>query len=127
MLRLDRDAVICDLAETYGIFNYQALPVRLLATLVVGLREDSRIMRKITGNKIPREDVLLAAAVDRLSTIAWMLSDNGANGTDRPKSIVEALLGAPDQAPSNDVEVFYTPEDYEAEWARRTGVRHGQE
>lgn len=127
MLRLDRDAVICDLAETYGIFNYQALPVRLLATLVVGLREDSRIMRKVSGNKIPRADVLLAAAVDRLSTIAWMLSDNGANGTDRPKSIVEALLGAPDQASSSDVEAFYTPEDYEAEWARRTGVRHGQE
>ena len=127
MLRLDRDAVICDLAETYGIFNYQALPVKLLATLVVGLREDSRIVRKISGNKIPREDVLLAAAVDRLSTIAWMLSDNGANGTDRPKSIVEALLGAPDQTSSSDVEAFYTPEDYEAEWFRRTGVSHGQE
>lgn len=127
MLRLDRDAVICDLAETYGIFNYQALPVKLLATLVVGLREDSRIMRKISGNKIPREDILLAAAVDRLSTIAWMLSDNGASGTNRPRSIVEALLGAPEQASSSDVETFYTPEDYEAEWFRRTGVHHGQE
>lgn len=127
MLRLDRDAVICDLAETYGIFNYQALPVKLLATLVVGLREDSRIMRKISGNKIPRADILLAAAVDRLSAIAWMLSDNGANEASRPKSIVKALLGTPEQASTSDVEVCDTPEDYEAEWSRRTGVHHGQE
>ncbi|MBR4291677.1 MAG: hypothetical protein IKT52_13735 [Oscillospiraceae bacterium] len=127
MLRLDRDAVICDLAETYGIFNYQALPVKLLATLVVGLREDSRIMRKISGVKISRGEMLLAAVVDRLSTITWMLSDSGTNGANRPRSVLDALLGVPVQMPPSDVEAYDTPEDYEEEWFRRTGVRHGQE
>ena len=125
MLRLDRDAVICDLAETYGIFNYQALPVRLLATLVVGLREESRIMRKISRQRIPRGDILLAAVVDRLSTIAWMLSDDGTNGVNRPKSVLDALMGVQPQMPPSDVVAYDTPEDYEEEWFRRTGVRHG--
>jgi len=125
MLRIDRDAVICDLAETYGIFNHRALPVKLLATLVVGLREDSRIMRKISGVKISRGDILLAAVLDRLTMIAWMLSEDGANGATRPRSVLDVLLGVPKQTPASDVEVYDTPEDYEDEWFRRTGVRHG--
>ena len=127
MLRYDRDAVICDLAETYGIFNYRALPVKLLATLVVGLREDSRIIRRISGIKITRGEILLASVVDRLSLIAWMLSDNGANGANRPGSVLDALLGIPKQTPGSDVEAYDTPKDYEEEWFRRTGVRHGSE
>ena len=125
MLRYDRDAVICDLAETYGIFNYRALPVKLLATLVVGLREDSRIIRKISGIKITRGEILLASVVDRLSLIAWMLSDNGAIGASRPDSVLDALLDIPKQTPGSDVEAYDTPADYEEEWFRRTGVRHG--
>ena len=37
MIALDQNALICDFAETYGIYNYRALPVSLLATLAVGL------------------------------------------------------------------------------------------
>ena len=47
MMAVDRDAWICDLAETYRIFDYRALPVGLLATLSFGLREDSRIKQKM--------------------------------------------------------------------------------
>jgi len=125
MIVLDESALICDLAETYGIFNHRALPVKLLATLVVGLREDSRIMRKISGVKISRGDILLAAVLDRLTMIAWMLSEDGANGATRPRSVLDVLLGVPKQTPASDVEVYDTPEDYEDEWFRRTGVRHG--
>ena len=125
MLRYDRDAVICDLAETYGIFNYRALPVSLLATLAVGLRENSRIKMKLSGVRIPRADIFLAAAVDRLSIIAWMLSEDGANGTNRPGSVLDTLLENPKQESTNNVEVYDTPEEYEEEWLRRTGVRHG--
>ena len=43
MLAADRDALICDLAETYHVLDLTALPVPLLATLAAGLRGDSRI------------------------------------------------------------------------------------
>ena len=127
MLRIDRDAVICDLAETYGIFNYRALPVRLLATLVVGLGEESRIKMRLSGGKVPRRDILLAAAVDRLSLIAWPLSDDGRTGANRPGSILNAILGISEDETNSDVETYDSPEDFEAEWYRRTGVRHGSE
>lgn len=123
MITADRDALICDLAETYGIFDFRALPVSLLATLAVGLREDSRIKMKLIGTKISRRDMLLAAAVDRLARLVWFMSEDGKNGVNPPKSVLSALLGEEDQ--NGEVEVFDSAEDYEAEWARRTGVSHG--
>ena len=123
MIRTDRDALVCDLAETYGIFEMKALPGRLLATLCVGLRDDSRIRMRLSGNKIPRSEMLLAGMVDKLSMVAWLLSEDGQNGTNRPASVLDALLGGPAQ--ESDLESFETPEDFEAEWTRRTGVEHG--
>ena len=49
MLSVDRDAVICDLAETYNILDYRSLPVTLLATLCAGLHDDSRIKMRMMG------------------------------------------------------------------------------
>ena len=120
MISVDRDAFICDLAETYGIFDYRALPVELLATLAAGLREDSRIKLRLSGGKMPRSELLLAAAVDRLSLLVWFLSEEG---TERPKSILEILLG--NESEEKDVVGFESAEDFEAEWKRMTGVGHG--
>lgn len=47
MIRLDEDAVICDLAETYGVLNYRELPLQTVATLASGLHADARIMEAI--------------------------------------------------------------------------------
>ena len=44
MLRRHREALECDLAETYGLFDLRMLPARKLATLAMGLRESSRVM-----------------------------------------------------------------------------------
>lgn len=46
MINTDESAVICDLAETYSIFDYKSLPVLTVATFCVGLRENSRIKMK---------------------------------------------------------------------------------
>lgn len=35
MLNLSEDALICDFAETYHIYDYRSLPLRLVATLAV--------------------------------------------------------------------------------------------
>ena len=42
MINLSEYALICDFAETYHIFDYRSLPVKLAATLSAGLRDDSR-------------------------------------------------------------------------------------
>ena len=123
MLATDRDALVCDLAEIYGIFDYRAVPVKLLATLASGLREDSRIKMRLSGGKVPRRDLLLAAAVDRLSFLVWGMSEDAQRGTNRPESILAALMGETESG--GDVMTFNSAEDFETAWAKATGVRHG--
>lgn len=124
MISADRDALLCDLAETYGIFDFRALPVSVLAALSVGLRDDSRIKMRLSGAKATRGELLLAAVVDRLSMLVWMQTEDGHKGVNRPQSVFSAIQG--DNTPENGQQVgFETAEDYEAAWARITGVAHG--
>lgn len=124
MLSEDKDALICDLAETYGIYDYRALPASRLATLAVGLREDSRIKMRLMGAKASKTDLLLAAAVDRLSMLLWMNSEDGKNGTNRPPSILSVILGTEQE--DKAVEAFESDQDFEAAWTQITGVAHGR-
>lgn len=121
MLAEDRDAFVCDLAETYGIFDYRALPAELLATLAAGLRENSRIKMRLSGGKLTKSEMLLAAAVDRLSLLVWFLSSDG---TERPKSVLDALMG--EEQKTEKTMAFETGADFDAEWKRLTGVDYGQ-
>ena len=43
MIAIDEDALICDLAETYQIYDYRRLPVQTVAVFSLGLRDNSRI------------------------------------------------------------------------------------
>lgn len=119
----DREALICDLAETYGIFDFRALPVPVLATLSVGLREDSRIKMRLSGMKVTRSEMLLAASLDRLSLLLWAQTEDGRNNTNRPKSVLAVLMG--DDETENNAVSFESGEDFEREWERITGVSHG--
>lgn len=73
MIAIDRDALLCDLAETYGIFDLNALPVGTLAALSFGLRENSRIKRKLNGINEVDELALLALIADNLTSIRCVL------------------------------------------------------
>lgn len=119
----DADALLCDLAETYGIFDYRALPVQTLATLAAGLRDDSRIKMRLSGVKVAKNEMLLAAAVDRLSLLVWMQTEDGRQNRNRPKSIFAVLCGEEKQ--NSDVTAFDSAEDFETEWQRITGCSHG--
>ena len=123
MVSVDRDALLCDFAETYGIYDFRALPVSTLATLAVGLRDDSRIKMHMHGAKISRIETLLAAAVDRLSMLWWAKTEDGRNNANRPKSMLSILLDEPDKQ-ENNVEAFDSGDEFESAWERITGVKH---
>lgn len=125
MIATDQDALICDMAETYGIFDLQALPVATLATLAVGLRENSRIKMHMSGAKTSRNELLLAAAVDRLSMLVWAKTEDGHKGINPPKSLVSLMNGEAPDTNDDDIQSFDSPVEFEAEWARITGVSHG--
>lgn len=113
MIATDEQALICDMAETYGIYNYRALPVETIGVLASGLRENSRIKMKLSGLKVGIETMLLAAAADRLGMLVWMQSEDGRKNRNRPKSILNALIN--DEKKENDIMVFSSIEDFERE------------
>ena len=122
MLAVDRTALICDLAETYGILDYKVLPVETLAALSVGLRENSRIKMKLSGAKVKPDFLLLAAAVDRLSLLVWSKTKDAEKGRKRPKSLVEVLNG---KKKESDVMAFNTAEEWEHAKAKIIGENYG--
>ena len=97
MINADEDALICDFAETYHIFNYRGLSLKQAAILACGLRENSRIVMKMSRTRVDNFTLLLASAIDNLKTLVWQNTESGHKGTDVPKSIAQALLGIEDE------------------------------
>lgn len=118
MLAYDRDALICDLAETYHILDYRSIPVGLLSTLAAGLRDNSRIKIKMSGIKISLDTWMQARMVDALSLLVWSKTEDAQRGRNRPKMITEILTKEKTEEP---VKAFTSPEDFEKAWKQITG------
>jgi hypothetical protein len=120
MIATDEDALICDLAETYHIYNYRGLPVQTLAALSVGLRDNARIKMKMAGFRVDTTTMLLASIADSLHILVWQNTENGHNGVHIPPSIFNQITGADDQSQSQN-ESFDTPEDFRSRWNELAG------
>lgn len=116
MLATDEDAVVCDLAETYGIFDYHSLPSTYIATLAVGLRDDARIKLKMSQTAYPLKTMLLASAVDRLSLLVWAKTKDAEKNRNRPKSVLEELM----KKPESDIISFEDPKAFDDAWKELT-------
>lgn len=122
MIELDEDALICDLAETYQIYDYRSLPVKLVATLSAGLRDSSRIKMKAAGSTAPLETILLAVIADRVEAFRYGFTEDAENGTNQPKSLVSSILGEEQsQTTRSGITGFASPEEFEAALARIKG------
>lgn len=115
MIRTDEHALICDFAETYRIYDYKELRPRQAAIFAVGLPDDSRIKRALTGQKQPTKVLLLAMIADSLKTLVWFQSKDGQTGANRPPSILEALT----KEAETEYTAFDSIEEYEAARAKR--------
>ena len=114
MVALDEDALICDLAETYGVFDYRSLPVKLVATFAVGLRDTSRIKTKLNGLERPLDEYMLAAIYDVVNWIRWSKTKDAENGSNMPGRILDIFFGnTDDQTGVDEYELYDSPEAYE--------------
>lgn len=93
MIALDEDALICDLAETYGIYEHRDLKPSKIAIFSSGLPQDSRIKMLISGAKIPISQLIAALSADKLANLVWMMSEDGQKKQNPPKLITPILLG----------------------------------
>lgn len=113
MIKVDEDALICDLAETYHIYDYKQLPVSTVAVFSCGLKEDSRIKMKMNQQLVPLETLLLAGISDKLSILIWFNSEDGRKGKNRPSSILEKLSAKDSKPQQKNEVVFNSGEDFE--------------
>ena len=104
--------LICDFAEVYGVYDYRALPLKTAAALASGLGVNSRVKRKISGNKLPIDIALLALIADGVNHLIWMLASNS-DELQKPVSLFGVLTGSAD---GGEVTGFETGEEFMRKW-----------
>lgn len=119
MIALDEDALMCDLAETYHIYNMEQLPVLYVATLAMGLRNNARIMLKVSGLKVEPQMLLLAHIIDNTAITYYLQTKNAKTGKNKPKSMVKALTADLDS--SKHARTFDSGADFLDEWRKLNG------
>lgn len=119
MMALDEDALVCDLAETYHIFDMYQLPCLKVATLAKGLRDDSRIKMKQNGLEVKIETLLLAHIADSTAINVWAKTKDAEKGQNKPKSLVKVLTEKID--PSKQVKGYTSGQDFDDEWRQLNG------
>ena len=120
MSRYEND-MICDLAETYQIFDYRRVPGRLLGTLVAGLGPNSRVYQKLAEQEVPTDTFLLTAIVDELRMIVYLLDGN--KNKKAPDPIAGRLIKQQEK-PRKHVS-FRTPEEFLKARADLIGEKNG--
>lgn len=114
MIHLSEDTLICDLAETYHIYDYRSLPLKTVATLSAGLREDSRIRLLAADAPADLEVLILSAIADNLTLLRAGMSKDKT----KPFLFTDAIWG--DKKKIHGA-AFDTVEDFEATLTRIRG------
>lgn len=102
--------MVCDLAETYHILNYRELSPGLVATLVLGLRDNSRVKMHLSDTKLTVEQMLIAMAVDNLNFLCWTKTEDARKRRNKPKSILQSMLG---ERTKDELRAFPSVEEFE--------------
>lgn len=112
MIALDEEALICDLAETYQIYDYQQLPLTRVAVFSCGLRDDSRIKLRMGNQQVALDKLLLASVSDKLSNLLWYKTEDGQKRRNPPKSLVDLFTNVPEK-PKENIS-FTSGQDFDA-------------
>lgn len=115
------DELICDMAETYHVYDWRELPLKTAAVLASGLHESSRVRRKLSGRVLTLENELRADMLDQLKFLAWSKTKDAEKGRNRPKSVYQQLTEKKN-GPKAKVTGFRSAEAFEA---RRRAIIEG--
>lgn len=114
MMRKNRDALECDFAETYNIYDIRALPARRVALFAVGLRDNSRIKMLLADSKFTFSEILLINIYDALNLELWTKTKDATKGKNKPESLYKKLMGINDQVKKESKNMtFSSAEEYE--------------
>lgn len=119
MYAFDRDALVCDFAETYHVLDMWALPVPLLAVLASGLREDSRILMKMGGITYLPAYISAAKTADELAMLMYSLTEDAQKGRNRPELLSDFIVEKKKE-PNKRNKGYDSGEEFLAAWKRIT-------
>lgn len=91
MLAKYEDEVICDLAEYYHIYDLDKWSAYYIATLVKGLRHNSRLATSISGHEYCNIEMMIARIIDELTFLSWTKTKDARTNSNRPKSLLAAM------------------------------------
>lgn len=111
MIKIDEDALICDFAEYYHIYNYKQLPLSTVAVFACGLRFDSRIQMKLNNWNIDLKTQIMAGIYDIANTLLWTKTKDAQKGSNRPMSLSKELNN--NRSQSDKEIVFNSGEEFE--------------
>lgn len=94
MLATDEDSLVCDFAETYGIYDLSVVPVKTRATLASGLRDTSRIKSRLAGVTVIPLEISTAKAADELTAIRYVLAHS--KGEAAPRFFADVMYDKKD-------------------------------
>lgn len=116
MMTTDGDSLACDLAETYQIYDLRQFTPRRIAVFACGLRDDSRIKLKISGQPVASDTWLLASIADSVNVLIWQLSGN--EDIPRPALYTEMLSGKQiiSKEPDSEIVGFDSGEEFLIAW-----------
>lgn len=105
------DELVCDMAETYHVYDWRGLGLPLAATLAAGLRDNSRVKMALAGTRADAQTSLLAALVDNTSVLVWQRTKDAEKGINRPKSVLAKLTGETEKK-NREIAAYRTPEEF---------------
>ena len=108
MIRIDEDSLICDFAEVYNIYYYKQLPLIKVAVFANGLKENSRIRKKLNNAKGDSVELLLSGILDRLSLLVYAQTKDAQKGINKPVMLVDNLIKE-----ESNIQGFNSSEDFE--------------
>lgn len=111
------DEITCDLAETYTIYDMYKHPPFFIATLVVGLRNDSRLKKKMADVDYTTIEILIANVLDRLNLLWWAKTTDAERNRNRPESIARKLLKL-DKTEDGQTVGFRDSASFEEAWSQ---------
>lgn len=115
MIEECEDELICDLAETYRIYDYKSLPIEMVAIFACGLRVNARVWRKISDRHSIDTDEVMIAIWDSLNWLIWFHSKAREDGSPPPEPMHKKLYG---KEPTRPLKSFANAADFREAWER---------
>lgn len=115
MRAIYKDALICDFAQYYHLYDLDQIGLKTASILACGLPPDSRTIKKIAGQKYSTEMLLQMGVLDALRSLEHAyISVHSKKKIPKPQSIFKLLS----QKDDKEIRTFRSGEDFERERIR---------